>query len=60
MEEQGFIESRDEMEKLLREEEIGYLGLSLEGKPYVVPLNYHYFGERSISIAGLRGRNWFA
>ena len=42
MEEQGFIESRDEMEKLLREEEIGYLGLSLDGKPYVVPLNYHY------------------
>ena len=33
MEEQGFIESHDEMEKRLREEEIGYLGLSLEGKP---------------------------
>jgi nitroimidazol reductase NimA-like FMN-containing flavoprotein (pyridoxamine 5'-phosphate oxidase superfamily) len=26
----------------LPEEEIDYLGLSLDGKPYVVPLNYHY------------------
>jgi nitroimidazol reductase NimA-like FMN-containing flavoprotein (pyridoxamine 5'-phosphate oxidase superfamily) len=40
MEEQGFIESREEMEEFLREEEIGYLGVSLEGRPYVVPLNY--------------------
>jgi nitroimidazol reductase NimA-like FMN-containing flavoprotein (pyridoxamine 5'-phosphate oxidase superfamily) len=42
MEEQGFIESSKEMEELLREEEVGYLGLSLDGKPYVVPLNYCY------------------
>jgi nitroimidazol reductase NimA-like FMN-containing flavoprotein (pyridoxamine 5'-phosphate oxidase superfamily) len=39
MQEQGFIESREEMEELLRQEEIGYLGLSMEGKAYVVPLN---------------------
>jgi hypothetical protein len=30
MEEQDFIESRDQMEKLLREEGIGYLGLSVD------------------------------
>ncbi len=42
MEEQDFSESRNEMEKFLREEEIGYLGLSGDGKPYVVPLNYSY------------------
>jgi nitroimidazol reductase NimA-like FMN-containing flavoprotein (pyridoxamine 5'-phosphate oxidase superfamily) len=39
MEEQGFIESSEEMVELLRAEEIGYLGLSMEGKAYVVPLN---------------------
>jgi hypothetical protein len=38
MQEQDVIESRNEMEKFLREGEIGYLGLSGDGKPYVVPL----------------------
>jgi uncharacterized protein len=42
MAEQEFIESRGEMEQLLEEENLGYLGLSLGGKPYVVPLNYRY------------------
>jgi len=41
MQEQEFIESRVEMEKTLREEDTGYLGLSMGGKPYVVPRNYH-------------------
>ena len=56
MEEQGFIESRYEMEELLREEEIGYLGLSLEEKPYVVPLNYHYSDGKIYFHCGLKGR----
>ena len=56
MEDQGFIESRDEMEKLLREEEIGYLGLSLEDKPYVVPLNYHYSDGKIYFHCGLKGK----
>jgi hypothetical protein len=56
MEEQGFIESHDEMEKLLREEELGYLGLSLEGKPYVVPLNYHYSDGKIYFHCGLKGK----
>jgi nitroimidazol reductase NimA-like FMN-containing flavoprotein (pyridoxamine 5'-phosphate oxidase superfamily) len=56
MEEQGFIESREEMEKLLREEEIGYLGLSREGKPYVVPLNYHYSDGKIYFHCGLKGK----
>jgi nitroimidazol reductase NimA-like FMN-containing flavoprotein (pyridoxamine 5'-phosphate oxidase superfamily) len=38
----AFIESREEMEQILREEVVGYLGLSLDGQPYVVPLNYAY------------------
>jgi uncharacterized protein len=56
MEEQGFIESREEMEKLLGEEEIGYLGLSLDGKPYVVPLNYHYSDGKIYFHCGVKGK----
>jgi hypothetical protein len=56
MEEQGFIESREEMEDLLREEEIGYLGLSLDGKPYVVPLNYSYSEGKIYFHCGLKGK----
>ncbi len=56
MQEQDFIESRDEMEKLLREEEIGYLGLSLDGKPYVVPLNYSYSEGKIFFHCGLKGK----
>jgi nitroimidazol reductase NimA-like FMN-containing flavoprotein (pyridoxamine 5'-phosphate oxidase superfamily) len=55
MEEQGFIESRDEMERLLREEEIGYLGLSLNGKSYVVPVlsKLNPFGEKKGHFLGI-------
>ena len=56
MEEQGFIESREEMEKMLREEDTGYLGLSLDGKPYVVPLNYHYADGKILFHCALKGR----
>ncbi|MGZ6202369.1 MAG: pyridoxamine 5'-phosphate oxidase family protein [Thermodesulfobacteriota bacterium] len=56
MEEQGFIESRDEMERLLCEEKIGYLGLALNGKPYVVPLNYHYAGGKIWIHCGFKGK----
>ena len=56
MEEQGFIESRDEMEQLLREEEIGYLGLALDSKPYVVPLNYHYANGKIWFHCGFKGK----
>ncbi len=56
MEEQGFIESREEMEKMLREEDIGYLALSLDGKPYVVPLNYHYVDGKILFHCALTGK----
>ena len=56
MEEQGFIDSREEMEKILQEEEIGYLGLSLEGRPYVVPLNYSYGNGKIVFHCGLKGK----
>ena len=56
MAEQEFIESRDEMERLLEEENLGYLGLSLDGKPYVVPLNYRYNDGRIHFHCALAGK----
>ncbi len=56
MEEQGFIESREEMEEFLREEEIGYLGLALDGEPYVVPLNYSYSEGKIYFHCSLKGK----
>ena len=56
MEEQGFIESREEMEEFLRGEEIGYLGLSMDGQAYVVPLNYSYSEGKIYFHCGLKGK----
>ena len=56
MEEQGFIGSREEMEEFLREEGIGYLGLSMDGKAYVVPLNYSYSEGKIYFHCGLKGK----
>ena len=51
-----FIESREEMEKLLHEETIGYLGLSVDGNPYVVPLNYAYIEGRIVFHCAMTGK----
>jgi hypothetical protein len=50
-----FIESRDEMEAILREEVVGYLGLSMDGQPYVVPLNYAYVEAKIYFHCALTG-----
>jgi nitroimidazol reductase NimA-like FMN-containing flavoprotein (pyridoxamine 5'-phosphate oxidase superfamily) len=51
-----FIQSRQEMEDILREEVVGYLGLSMDGKPYVVPLNYGYIDGKILFHCALTGR----
>ena len=56
MQEQEFIESRAEIEKVLREEDTGYLGLAMDGKPYVVPLNYHYGDGKVIFHCSFKGK----
>ena len=56
MNEQVFLKSRDEMEGLLQAESIGYLGLSTNGAPYVVPLNYSYSGGRILFHCSLEGK----
>jgi nitroimidazol reductase NimA-like FMN-containing flavoprotein (pyridoxamine 5'-phosphate oxidase superfamily) len=51
-----FIESRAEMEQILTRETIGYLGLSRDGMPYVVPLNYGYVDGRILFHCALSGQ----
>ncbi len=51
-----FEESREEMERVLREEDVGYLGLSADGQPYVVPLSYAYVGGRILFHCAMTGR----
>jgi nitroimidazol reductase NimA-like FMN-containing flavoprotein (pyridoxamine 5'-phosphate oxidase superfamily) len=55
MTDRKFIESKDEMEVLLRKEVLGYLGLSDGGRPYVVPLNYAYAEGKILFHCGLTG-----
>ena len=56
MQEGDFVESRTEMEELLREEVLGYFGLVDEGQPYVVPLNYTYLDGRILFHGAFTGR----
>jgi nitroimidazol reductase NimA-like FMN-containing flavoprotein (pyridoxamine 5'-phosphate oxidase superfamily) len=51
-----FQASREEMESILREETIGFLGLSVEGAPYVVPLNYGYVDGTVLFHCALTGK----
>ena len=51
-----FNESREEMEEILHEEAVGYLGLSMDGMPYVVPLNYAYVEGKILFHCALRGK----
>ncbi len=51
-----FIESRADMEQILQEETVGYLGLSLKDEPYVLPLNYAYQDGVILFHCALAGR----
>jgi nitroimidazol reductase NimA-like FMN-containing flavoprotein (pyridoxamine 5'-phosphate oxidase superfamily) len=51
-----FTHSLAEMEQLLRRETFGYLGLAMDGQPYVVPLNYAYAEGRILFHCALTGR----
>jgi nitroimidazol reductase NimA-like FMN-containing flavoprotein (pyridoxamine 5'-phosphate oxidase superfamily) len=54
--EKTFIESAEEIETLLHEETVGFLGLSVDGMPYVVPLSYCYADGRIIFHGALTGK----
>jgi nitroimidazol reductase NimA-like FMN-containing flavoprotein (pyridoxamine 5'-phosphate oxidase superfamily) len=51
-----FIKSLREMERVLTQEQIGYLGLSLHGQPYVIPLTYGYVAGRILFHCALAGK----
>jgi uncharacterized protein len=51
-----FIDSREDLERILREENLGYLGLLHDGRPYVVPLNYAYTAGKIIFHCALEGQ----
>jgi nitroimidazol reductase NimA-like FMN-containing flavoprotein (pyridoxamine 5'-phosphate oxidase superfamily) len=51
-----YIESRFEMEKVLTEEQVGYLGLSLNSIPYVIPLTYGYISGKIMFHCALTGK----
>jgi len=51
-----YQESREEMERLLGDERVGYLGLSRDGQPYVVPLTYGYVAGRILFHGAAAGK----
>jgi len=50
-----FVESRVEMEEILRREVWGCLGLCADVQPYVVPINYAYVDGRILFHCALEG-----
>ena len=56
MSDKEFQVSREEMEEILRQETVGYLGLSVDGQPYVVPLNYAYVCGQILFHCALSGK----
>ncbi|MGV8075316.1 MAG: pyridoxamine 5'-phosphate oxidase family protein [Syntrophobacteraceae bacterium] len=51
-----YMQSREEMETILYEETLGYLGLSMDGMPYVVPMNYGYIDGKILFHCALTGK----
>lgn len=49
-------ESREEIEKILQAETQGFLGLSVDGAPYVVPLSYCYGEGKIVFHCALKGK----
>jgi len=52
----NLLESRREMEKLLGEETVGYLGLFMGDTPYVVPLNCGYVEGKILFHCAMTGK----
>jgi nitroimidazol reductase NimA-like FMN-containing flavoprotein (pyridoxamine 5'-phosphate oxidase superfamily) len=49
-------ESLKEIEKILKKETIGFLGLSMNGEPYVVPMTYGYHDGKIFFHCSLEGK----
>jgi nitroimidazol reductase NimA-like FMN-containing flavoprotein (pyridoxamine 5'-phosphate oxidase superfamily) len=53
---ESFVESREEMEAILREIPFGFLGMAVGGEPYLVPLNYAYIDGKILFHCALEGK----
>jgi nitroimidazol reductase NimA-like FMN-containing flavoprotein (pyridoxamine 5'-phosphate oxidase superfamily) len=51
----GWIQEKNEMEKLLNEVEFGFLGMIQGVKPYVIPMTFAYQEDKIYLHAALRG-----
>lgn len=51
-----FIESREEIERILMREMLRYLGLSLNGEPSAVPVSWVYDDGRILFHGSLKGK----
>ena len=49
-------EDLQQMEQILREESVGYLGMTANGELYVIPINYTYVDGRILFHCALEGR----
>jgi len=50
-----WMKTRAEMEKVLEEADFGFLGMSQEGKPYVIPMSFAYRKDKIFLHAALKG-----
>lgn len=50
-----WMEEKAAKEKVLNEMDFGFLGLSYEGKPYVVPMSFAYQEDKIYLHAALKG-----
>jgi hypothetical protein len=52
------IENREEINEIIRDCKTCYLAMSLEGQPYVLPMNFALDGESVILHSAMHGRMW--
>lgn len=50
-----WMQEKSEMEKTLKEMPFGFLGMSLEDKPYVIPMTFAYQEDKIFLHAALKG-----
>ncbi len=50
-----WMQAKAELEKVLNEMDYGFLGLSDQGKPYVIPISYAYQDNKIYLHTGLKG-----
>jgi uncharacterized protein len=52
------IQSRDEINEIIRSCKTCYVGMSLDGQPYVLPMNFGFDGDFVILHSAMHGRMW--